>query len=324
MIDGADEKTVALIQAISDDAVKFTDKAVFVMKDGKGYDPVTGAEAAVPETAEDVVNNNEMRSELDAALASLKLFSQDDKVRADAVKTLRRASPTMPSCRSIEKAYAAERVPAIKEKLGDAARRHAAGQHRQGASASRRPRRSASAARPRPRRLLLDRQKVETDADVQRRDRRRRSARSRGGWPGASGSASIFTGISLGSILLLVALGLAITYGLMGVINMAHGELMMIGAYATYVVQNLFRSYLPGAFDAYVHRRDSGRLPRLGAGRRGARARRDPLPLRPPARDAARHLGHQPDAAAGGAHDLRRAERAGREPVVAVGRRRRR
>ena len=65
-------------------------------------------------------------------------------------------------------------------------------------------------------------------------------------WPGASASALLFTGVSLGSILLLVALGLAITYGLMGVINMAHGELMMIGAYATYVVQNLFRAYLPG------------------------------------------------------------------------------
>ena len=54
----------------------------------------------------------------------------------------------------------------------------------------------------------------------------------------------VFTGISLAAIL-LVALGLAITYGLMGVINMAHGELMMIGAYSTYVVQNLFRAYLP-------------------------------------------------------------------------------
>ena len=62
----------------------------------------------------------------------------------------------------------------------------------------------------------------------------------------------LFTGISLGSILLLVALGLAITYGLMGVINMAHGELMMIGAYATYFMQNLFRQYLPGVFDLYV------------------------------------------------------------------------
>src|SRR5690606_12411852 len=47
-------------------------------------------------------------------------------------------------------------------------------------------------------------------------------------------------------------LGLAITYGLMGVINMAHGELMMIGAYATFVVQNVFRQYFPGAFDWYI------------------------------------------------------------------------
>lgn len=62
----------------------------------------------------------------------------------------------------------------------------------------------------------------------------------------------LFTGVSLGSILLLAALGLAITYGLMGVINMAHGELMMIGAYATFVVQNLFRQHLPGVFDYYL------------------------------------------------------------------------
>jgi urea transport system permease protein len=62
----------------------------------------------------------------------------------------------------------------------------------------------------------------------------------------------VFSGISLGSILLLAALGLAITYGLMGVINMAHGELIMIGAYTTYVVQNIFRSQFPAAFDAYL------------------------------------------------------------------------
>jgi urea transport system permease protein len=62
----------------------------------------------------------------------------------------------------------------------------------------------------------------------------------------------LFSGVSLGSILLLAALGLAITYGLMGVINMAHGELIMIGAYTTYVAQNLFRAHLPGAFDWYL------------------------------------------------------------------------
>ncbi|MBW4662546.1 MAG: branched-chain amino acid ABC transporter permease [Drouetiella hepatica Uher 2000/2452] len=56
----------------------------------------------------------------------------------------------------------------------------------------------------------------------------------------------IFNGLSIGSILLMAALGLAIVFGLMGVINMAHGELMMLGAYTTYVVQNLFKPL--GAF----------------------------------------------------------------------------
>ncbi|WP_332696874.1 urea ABC transporter permease subunit UrtB [Halalkalibacter lacteus] len=61
-----------------------------------------------------------------------------------------------------------------------------------------------------------------------------------------------FNGISLGSILLLIALGLAITFGLMKVINMAHGELIMIGAYSTYVVQIIFSQYLPATmFDWY-------------------------------------------------------------------------
>jgi len=63
---------------------------------------------------------------------------------------------------------------------------------------------------------------------------------------------TLFAGVSLGSILLLAALGLAITYGLIGVINMAHGEFLMIGAYATYCVQNLFITYWPGAFDWYL------------------------------------------------------------------------
>ncbi len=51
---------------------------------------------------------------------------------------------------------------------------------------------------------------------------------------------TLFRGASLGSILLIVALGLAITFGLMGVINMAHGEMIAVGAYTTYVVQNIF------------------------------------------------------------------------------------
>jgi urea transport system permease protein len=63
---------------------------------------------------------------------------------------------------------------------------------------------------------------------------------------------NMFYGISLGSVLLLAALGLAITFGLMRVINMAHGEMLMIGAYTTFVVQNFFQKSLPGAFDWYI------------------------------------------------------------------------
>ena len=62
----------------------------------------------------------------------------------------------------------------------------------------------------------------------------------------------IFNGVSLSSILLLTALGLMITFGLMKIINMAHGEFLMIGAYTTYCVQNFFLNFLPkAAFDAY-------------------------------------------------------------------------
>lgn len=63
---------------------------------------------------------------------------------------------------------------------------------------------------------------------------------------------TVFNGVSHGSILLLIALGLAITFGLMKVINMAHGELIMIGAYVTYVVQTVFLNHLPSQyFDLY-------------------------------------------------------------------------
>jgi urea transport system permease protein len=62
---------------------------------------------------------------------------------------------------------------------------------------------------------------------------------------------TLFQGASLASILLLMSVGLAIVFGLMGVINMAHGELMALGAYTTFVVQNVFRARWPDWFDAY-------------------------------------------------------------------------
>ena len=62
----------------------------------------------------------------------------------------------------------------------------------------------------------------------------------------------LFNGISIGSVLLIAALGLAIVFGLMGVINLAHGELIMLGAYSTFVVQNIFKSFGEPWFSFYI------------------------------------------------------------------------
>src|SRR5918993_739718 len=61
---------------------------------------------------------------------------------------------------------------------------------------------------------------------------------------------NVWYGVSLGSVLLLAAIGLAITFGTMGVINMAHGEMVMLGAYTTFVVQDVIRTSFPHLFDA--------------------------------------------------------------------------
>ncbi|MDP3167266.1 MAG: urea ABC transporter permease subunit UrtB [Hydrogenophaga sp.] len=244
-----DDKTAAFIQALADDAVKTAGDKVFVIKDDKAYDPVTGAEMTVPEDAEDVINNNLMRGELDNALASIKLFSKEDRIRAQAIKTLSGGADES-RLPLIEKAYAAETVPALKSQLelvratillssSDKAKRLQAAARLSGSN------------NPISKTVLIARLSEEEDPEVKSAlQASLRKVESALAWGDKLGA--VFSGISLGSILLLVALGLAITYGLMGVINMAHGELMMIGAYATYVVQGLFQQYFPGLFDWYL------------------------------------------------------------------------
>ena len=245
----ADEKTVAFIQALSDNAVKTRGDKVFVIQGNKALDPLSGAEVPLPPDAEEVINPNYLRSELDNALAALKLLSKDEATRAAAIKTLTGETDEA-RLPLIDKAYAAETVPQLKDKLemmraaillgsNDKARRlDAAAQ-------------LAGSKNPITKTVLIERLPLETDADV-KVALKAALARVEASLAWGDKLGAMFSGISLGSILLLVALGLAITYGLMGVINMAHGELMMIGAYATYVVQGLFQKYLPGAFDWYL------------------------------------------------------------------------
>ncbi len=244
-----DPKLLPFLQALSEDAVKVAPGRAFIVRDGRSTDAATGAEAALPEGAEDVVNNNRMRREMEAALAALSLLSPDRAARAKAINELKDQAEAS-KLPLVDKALAAETDAEIKLALQqlrasiliaspDKVKRLQAA------------RELAASPQPATRALLLERLRSEDDAEVKAAlQASADTIADRLAWGERLGV--VFTGLSLGSILVLVALGLAITYGLMGVINMAHGELMMIGAYAAFPTQNVFRTYLPGLFDAYV------------------------------------------------------------------------
>ena len=244
-----DDKTAAFLQALADDAVKVAAGQVLVVRDGQGFDPVTGLAKEIPAEAEDVMLNNRLRGEFDTALAALKLFSSDVRLRQQAALALLK-EPDASRQAVLDKALATEQDPAVLALLRQAQAAvllgsEASGERLQAA------RTLAESRLPEVLLLLNQQLSAETDAAVQSALKAAvRQVQDRLRWGERLGQ--LFTGASLGSILLLVALGLAITYGLMGVINMAHGELMMIGAYATYVVQVVFRNHLPGAFDWYL------------------------------------------------------------------------
>ncbi len=243
------DKTAAYLQALADDVVKMAGDRVIVVRDGQGLDPVTGQVVAVPPEAEDVMLNNRLRGEIDTALAALKLFSPDVKLRRQAALSLLK-EPDASRAPLLDKALAAEKDPTVQSlvRQARAAARLSSEDVNDRLLAARE---LADSKQPETLLLLNQQLSQEQDPAVQKQIQSALSkVQDSLRWGERLGA--MFTGLSLGSILLLVALGLAITYGLMGVINMAHGELMMIGAYATYVVQALFREHLPGVFDAYL------------------------------------------------------------------------
>ena len=251
LLASGEERAAVLLKALADGEVQVAGSRVIIVKGETATDAISGAAiAALPEGREDVVVNNRLRRELEAAMAALKLVSPDRAVRAAAVKELSGgAAPAMLPL--IRQALAKETDPDIKSAL----EMISAAMDLQGADRGARleaVKRLAGSRDPNTKMLLLPlADKSEADEEVRRAAQESlkiveaRYARSQ--FVGL-----LFSGVSLGSILLLAALGLAITYGLMGVINMAHGELIMIGAYSTYVVQNLFRANFPGAFDWYL------------------------------------------------------------------------
>ena len=185
----------------------------------------------------EVMVNNRLRSAIAEALAALKLLSPERAERLEAAKAL--AGVAEPAYQPlVKKAAEQEKDPEIKAMLDNTL---AGLQLKSGDKAARIAaiRTLAQSPNPSARTLLLEAAQ-DSDAEIKAAAQESlRAVEGRLGWGEWLGLA--FAGVSLGSILLLAALGLAITYGLMGVINMAHGELIMIGAYTTYVVQGFFK-----------------------------------------------------------------------------------
>jgi len=255
----ADPRAAEVLRALYDEALALTEdgRRAAIAADGRLRDAATGADlGAAPPDLETIVVNNRIRGEIGAALAALGLASAERAVRLAAARELQ-GSDNEDMAPIIERALAREVDREVRSALvvaaaslalrsGDAQRRLEAAQA------------LAASDDPQVRQLLATRVAREKDGSFVEPDARVReaaqtsldhiSARLRSTELGLA----LFAGLSLGSILLLAALGLAITYGLLGIINMAHGEFLMIGAYATFVVQEIFRAYFPEAFDWYL------------------------------------------------------------------------
>ena len=241
-----------VLEALQAGRLQFSaaDKKVFIKApDGALLDAATGqpAAGAPPADLETVRLNNRLRGALNGAIGSLTLMAPDPARRMSAAQSVFRTrdSAALPA---VEKALEAESNPRVKKALTEAR------------AAILLVSEEASAA-----------DKIAAIAVI--RDRSDQDALAL--MTGASGSLpaeareaaadaiakiqsnlaiwrtvqNAWYGLSLGSVLLLAAIGLAITFGVMGVINMAHGEMVMLGAYTTFVVQELIRTSFPGLFD---------------------------------------------------------------------------
>jgi urea transport system permease protein len=250
-----DPAAAALLQAAMDGELQTSGKLVLVVKGEEAVNAATGAKVSpLPEDREDVILNNRVRRELDGAMAALKLISPDRAARLAAAKELS-GNADAAMLPLVQKALARETDVGVKQLLELT---QATLELKTGTKESRigAVRTLGLSTNPNTKMLLLailERSKegnyAEPDEDIRAEAQKSlRALEGRLAWGERAGV--LFTSVSLGSILLLAALGLAITYGLMGVINMAHGELIMVGAYTTYVVQNLFKG--GGYFDWYL------------------------------------------------------------------------
>nr|WP_284392811.1 urea ABC transporter permease subunit UrtB [Devosia yakushimensis] len=229
--------------------VESTGRVVYVERQGDNYattDPLTGADLGEVgrRDAEKVRVNNNLRRVIRSAIGQMTLLSDNPATRRAATQSIMRDADPV-NLPLLDEALAAETDPGIKTLMQTARafivlqdpaasieEREAAAPvvAKSGDSSAITVLRGALANAP-------DALKADIQASLDG------LSRDAAAWGAVQ---NVWYGISLGSVLLLAAIGLAITFGVMGVINMAHGEMVMLGAYTTFMTQALIRQYAPG------------------------------------------------------------------------------
>ncbi|KZL22132.1 High-affinity branched-chain amino acid transport system permease protein LivH [Pseudovibrio axinellae] len=249
-------KIVPLFEALSAGTLFYrkADKAVFITRSSADgitlMAPLTLQEQGVTtkKSLKKIKVNNKLRRQLKTAIANLTLLSPDVSLRLSAAKELFKSSDpaVLPL---LEEALHQESDASVRQAMQESyaamtlRTQHASQQHRLDAIETLKAMGNQQA-------LSVLTGFVASASEPEERDAatsviasiNKRLAR----W---SVAQNVWYGLSLGSVLLLAAIGLAITFGVMGVINMAHGEMVMIGAYTTFMVQEVIRNSFPGLFD---------------------------------------------------------------------------
>ncbi len=246
----------ALLRALKDGALyQVKDRLVVLADDGSARDirgrpavDAQGAPLAIESGQEAVAVEESLFGPIQQALQRFEIFSPKPDVRKAAA--LKLANSRDPAAVSIlARVLAREQVPEIRALLveGMAKLRLSAPDPAARIEAVRFLAASRSEAA-----LAQLRALAAEDPDAGVRTAASEAQRSLESYIGIRGLVGyLFNGVSLGAVLLLMSLGLAVTFGLMGIINMAHGEMLMIGSYTAYVVQEVFATRLPAYQDSY-------------------------------------------------------------------------
>jgi urea transport system permease protein len=238
-----------VVEALRDGRLLVESGQVYVRDpSGKVIDAATGQTAEPTAGLKPVRVNNRVRRAIEAALGSMTLLSRDAGARLEAAGAVFRSRDAA-ALPALERAIAQEGDVDVKDALEGAraailmSKIDASPSERLAAIDTLRMRGDQDAL------ALLSTLPAGTSPDVMEATGKAADGiRTRLAlWNAVQ---NVWYGLSLGSVLLLAAIGLAITFGTMGVINMAHGEMVMIGAYTTFLVQELIRAHAPGLFGA--------------------------------------------------------------------------